>query len=165
MDLAAWHDQHDAWLTETIRRHGWMIQYVGGDTCSRPGCPCPQTDEPPLAYTVGLFGLRHPELLILGVDPETASLVLNALADGIRRGEDLLPGLIVTVGNWPHRIVPEPVPNPGEILLTANDFYRRPPEHSVPALQLTYDDADGRFPWDAGYATPGLQPRPGTFTA
>jgi hypothetical protein len=28
--------------------------------------------------------------------------------------------------------VPEPIPNPGEILLTANDFYRRPPEHSVP---------------------------------
>jgi hypothetical protein len=35
----------------------------------------------------------------------------------------------------------------------------------VAAFQLSYDDEEGRFPWDDGYATPELQPRPGTFTA
>ena len=63
------------------------------------------------------------------------------------------------------RIVPEEVPNPGDIVLWANDFYQRPAGHSVPVLQLTYDDSQGLFPWDEGYATPELQPRPGSFAA
>jgi hypothetical protein len=29
------------------------------------------------AYTVGMFGLNHPELLIFDVDPETALAVLT----------------------------------------------------------------------------------------
>jgi hypothetical protein len=57
------------------------------------------------------------------------------------------------------------VPNPGEILLGANGYYQRPPEYSVPALQLSYDDKEGRFPWEPGYASPAMQPRPGTFAA
>lgn len=165
MDLEAWHDQERAHTTDLIRRVGWAIQYVGGDCCSRPGCDLPPSDEPTFAYTIGLFGLHHPELLMIGVSPESATQVLNTLAGRVRAGDNLMPGLIVSVDGWPHRIVPEPVPNPGEIVLFANDYYLRPAEHSVPVLQLTYDDAAGRFPWDDGYSEPQLQPRPGTFTA
>ncbi len=109
--------------------------------------------------------MGHPELLIVGVDPETAAGVLNTLGERIREGETLVPGLIIAFEDWPHRVIPEPVPNAGEIVLGANSFYQRPPEHSVPVLQLTFDDTEGRFPWDEGYADPELQPRPGTFTA
>jgi hypothetical protein len=165
MNQQAWIDQQDAMLADTIRRHGWSIQYVGGDTCSRPGCTCGPTDQPPFAYTVGLFGLGHPELLIVGVDPEAAVLVLNTLGNRVRGGEALLCGFPVTIDGWDHVIVPEPVPNPGEILLWANSFYDHPAGYSVPALQLTYDDDAGRFPWDDGFADAHLQPRPGTFTA
>ena len=62
-------------------------------------------------------------------------------------------------------MVPEVLPNPGEILFTANRFYQRPEEASVPALQLSYDDKAGRFPWEEGYAAPEMQPRPGTWSA
>jgi hypothetical protein len=165
MDLEAWLDQHDASITETIRRCGWVVHYIGGEACITPGCDCPPGDGPPFAYTTGLFGLGHPELLILGVDPPSASTVIGTLGERIRSGENLIPGMPVVVTGWPHHIVPETVPNPGDILFEANRFYRRPSEHSVPALQLTYDDDQGRFPWDDGYATPELQPRPGTFTA
>jgi hypothetical protein len=158
-------DQDDARIAEYVRKYGWAVQYIGGNTCSRPGCNCPQSDEPPFAYTVGLFGMAHPELLILGVDPDTAVGVLDDLGHRIRRGEPLLPGQLVTFDRWPHRIIPEEVPNPGEILFMANTYYRRPSEYSVPALQLSYDDIEGRFPWEEGYAAPHLQPRPGTFTA
>lgn len=161
----AWLDQHDAHIAAMIRRHGWYIAYIGGGSCDRPGCDGGDSADPPFAYTVGLFGLAHPELLILGVGPETAAGVLNTLGTRIRVGEALLPGEIVTFDDWPHRIVPELVPNAGEIVFEANRFYQRPNEASVPVLQLSYDDSEGRFPWEDGYAAPEMQPRPGTFTA
>ncbi|MDP2624287.1 MAG: DUF4262 domain-containing protein [Actinomycetota bacterium] len=164
MDLQAWADQEDARIIETIRRVGWFINYIGGECCSRPGCDSPPDEGPPFAYTIGLFGLGHPEMLIFGVDTTTAAGVLNALGEHVRHGGTVMPGVVIPVPGW-RRVVPEQVPNPGEIVLWANDFYQRPPEHSVPVIQLTYDDDQGRFPWDEGYTTPELQPRPGTFTA
>jgi hypothetical protein len=159
-------DQHDAHITDVVRRCGWFIQYVGGEVCIAPGCePGSESAEPPFAYTVGLFGLGHPELLIVGVSPSDAVGILNDLGARVRAGETLLPGQIITFEEWPHKIVPETVPNPGEIVFEANRFYRRPDEHSVPVLQLSYDDTEGRFPWEDGYATPWMQPRPGTFSA
>lgn len=159
----AWMDQVDARIAEMIRRHRWAIQYVGGG-CSKPGCAHADVG-PPFAYTVGLFGLDHPELLIFSVSPDRAVGVLNVLGERIVDGASLLPGRPVTVTGWARRMVPEPLPNPGEIVFEANRFYARPDEHSVPVLQLSYDDAEGRFPWDEGYATPEAQPRPGTFRA
>ena len=48
----------------------------------------------------------------------------------------------------------------------ANRHYQRPREASVPVLQLTWDDRNGRFPWEDGYSVPvTVQPRPGTFRA
>lgn len=165
MDQQAWIDQVDAEITAQIRDVGWYVTYVGGAHCSRPGCDSEPDDRPPFAYTIGLFGLNHPELLMVGVPPNVASVVLGALGQRIRAGENLMPGSLITLDEWPRRIIPEEVPNPGEIVLWSNDFYQRPPEHSVPVLQLTYDDAAGRFPWDDGYARPELQPRPGEFAA
>ncbi len=161
----AWIDQQAAELTARIRRHGWAIQYVAGGACSYPDCDCSDDDGPSFAYTIGLFGMGHPELLIFGVDPETASGVLNTLGERVRSGEALLPGQLITIEEWPHRIIPEELPNPGDIVLGANDFYRRPQRHSVPVLQLSYDDLEGHFPWEEGYVAPSVQPRPGTFHA
>ncbi len=168
MDAAirAFYDQHDAHITDAVRRYGWFIQYVGGEVCATPGCSGESdSDEPPFAYTVGLFGLRHPELLIVGVPPTTAVGVLNDLGGRILAGATLLPGELLTFDEWPHRIIPETVPNPGEIVFESNRFYDRSDDHSVPVLQLSYDDTEGRFPWEDGYAAPRLQPRPGTFRA
>ena len=163
--MQAWSDQRDAGVATTIRRHGWAIQYVGGASCSAPGCDHPESDGPSFAYTVGLFGLSHPELLIFGVSPETAGGVLNSLGEGVRGGEAFLPGQLITFNEWPHRIILEAVPNPGEIVFAANRFYQRPNEYSVPVLQLSYDDTNGKFPWDEDFEAPEMQPRPGTFQA
>ncbi len=162
MDVQAWMDQCDAAVTAAIRRFGWHISYVGG-ACSCPRCSNVD-DGPTFAYTVGMFGLGHPELLIFSVTPETALAVINQLGDRIVRGETLLPGFETIVDGFEPRIVPEVVPNAGEIVFDANLFYDRPPGFSVPLLQLTYADAADRFPWEAEYAGPH-QPRPGTFSA
>src|SRR5262245_20434260 len=162
--IQAWLDQEDAHTAAMIRRHGWFIQYVEGSSPDS-GPDDDDMDGPSFAYTIGLFGLNHPELLIFGVSPETAGVVLNTLGNRIRSGEDLLPGSLVTIDEWHQRIIPEEVPNPGEIVLAANRYYARPPDFSVPVLQLSYDDAEGRFPGEPGHAAPEMQPRPGTFRA
>lgn len=167
MDAAtrAWIDQDSARLTATIRRFGWSIEYFGSDACPLPGCDCPPFDGPPFAYTVGLFGLDHPELLIFGVPTTIAAGVLNELCERVRDGESLLPGQMIRFDAWTHRIVAEVVANPGSIVPTANAYYCRPAEFSVPVLQFSYDDKAGVFPFQDAYAAPEMQPRPGAFKA
>ena len=143
-----------------------VLSYGSGGGCCVPRCSGGDDDGgPAFGYTVGLFGLGHPELVIAGTDADTAGGVLNDLAARSRKGANLVPGELITFDDWPHRIVPEKLPNPGEILFAANRFYARPRWSSVPALQLSYDDTAGRFPWEEDYVAPDKQPRPGTWTA
>lgn len=168
MDIGvrAWLDQQDAHVTSSVRKHGWHIEYVGGGRCDVPGCSCGDDkddadDSPAFAYTVGLYGMRHPELLMFGISPQIAAGVLNELGQRVREGATLMAGQLITFAHWSHTIVPEPVPNPGEIVFSACRYYGM----EVPVLQLSYDDPQGRFPWEEGYAAPRMQPRPGTFRA
>jgi Domain of unknown function (DUF4262) len=106
---------------------GVYLTYVGGGGCCVPGCSGgDDTGGPAFGYTVGLFGLGHPELVIVGTDADTAGGVLNDLAARIRKGANLVPGELITFDDWPHRIVPEELPNPGGILFAANRFHARP---------------------------------------
>jgi hypothetical protein len=164
-NIEAWLDQEDARIASVIRKHGWAIEYIGGGCCSFPGCDGGEPDEAPFAYTVGLFGLAHPELLIFGLDMDMAMHVLNDLGSRVVDDEPLMPGQPLVFEAWSHRVIPEEVPNPGEIVFSANRFYLRPAEFSVPVLQLSYDDEAGRYPWDPGFAHRERQPRPGTFRA
>jgi hypothetical protein len=154
--ITAFLDQEDAHLAAVLREHRWAVQWVG---------PGEESGQPPFAYTVGLFGLGHPELVVSGVGPAVARGMLNWAAALVVAGRDLVPGeeLSTETGG---RLVVEGCPNPGEIVFSANRWYRRPDEFSVPAYQLTWPDAAGRFPWDDGYAEPpGGQARPGAWRA
>ena len=97
---------------------------------------------------------------------ETVDFELQ-LADCIARHRTgaARPGELIRCDGWPHRILAEEVPNPGEIVFSANCHYWRSPEYSVPVLQLSYDDEAGRFPWVSGYQDPLLQTRRGNFRA
>ena len=153
----AWLDQEDAHLARTIRTHGVAVQYVMRGE---------ESDEPPFGYTVGLFGVGHPELVVVGVGHDTAGRMLNHMADLVFDGRNLVPGEVVVHEDGAQLFTVEPVPNPGEILFSANRFYQRPDEFSVPAYQLTWAHPGGVFPWDAGYpCPPECQPRPGTWRA
>lgn len=157
MQEQAWLDQQDTRVAQSIRRHGLFVQFVFGDEGRVPAT---------FAYTVGLFGLGHAELVVVSVDPGTAAGLLNHLGERIYAGENLIPGQLLTFDEWTHRVTVEELPNPGEIVFSANRHYQRPPEFSVPAYQLTSDDQHGRFPWEPGYADgPDVQPRPGTWRA
>lgn len=151
-----WLDQEDRRISEFIRDHGCALQYV-------MACDCP--DSTPFCYTIGLFGLGHPELLVFGLDHCSAAGLLNDVFRQVRGGRDLVPGELLTFERSPLSWYVEQVPNPGEIVFEANRHYARPPEYSVPVLQLTWS-VHGDFPWDPGYCLgPHVQPRPGAFDA
>jgi hypothetical protein len=155
-EIRAFLDQQDAWTRDTVRRCGWAIEYVHGEG----------ERDPPFAYTVGLFGLGYPELVVFGMDPGDSAGVLNDVGGRVRDGERVIPGELLSFTNWPHRLHVLPLVNPAEVLFAANRFYRRPDHDPVPALQLVWDDREGRFPWEPDFAAPRwLQPLPGTFRA
>ena len=138
----AWLDQEDAHLAQAIRAHRWAVQYVWAG--ERPG-------EPGLGYTVGLFGLGHPELVVSGsttTSPRSPEPGRRMVVDG----RNLVPGEVIAGRTGQASLVVEVLPNPAEVLFSANRFYERPDEFSVPAFQLTWADAAGRFPWDPRYA-------------
>ena len=150
--LTAWNDQEDRRVAQFIREYGFFIQAVFSEG-----------RKPPFAYTVGLFGLGHPELIIFGLDHESAGGTLNWFFSRIHDGRDLVPGEIIEPEGSGMRFLVEVFPNPQAALFAANRHYQRPPEASVPAYQLTWD-CDGAFPWEPGYTLPAwLQPRPGEF--
>jgi hypothetical protein len=155
--IVAWLDQEDAHLAQLIRAHRWAVQYVGAGE---------EPDEPAFGYTIGLFGLGHPELVVVGGEPQRADAILDRVAGMVVDGRNLVAGELLAGSDGDGPLVVEECPNPGEVLLGANRFYERPPEYSVPAFQLTWCHRDGLFPWDAGYACgPLCQPRPGTWSA
>jgi hypothetical protein len=153
----AWLDQEDARLAQVVRRHRWAVQHVAAGE---------ESGEPSFAYTVGLFGLGHPELVVVAVDHENACGVLNEVAAMVLDGRDLVAGEVIHDDDGLPVLAVEELPNPGEVLFSANRFYQRPDEFSVPAYQLTWALPGGVFPWDDDYpCEPDCQPRPGTWRA
>ena len=161
----AWLDQQDAWTRTRVREYGWVVEHVGGGTCSHPGC---DGGPPvvPFGYTVGLHGLGHPELLLHGCDAQVTMHVLNALGRRVLFGEDLVEGVDYQVPGWPRGLRMLPVPNPEQILFAAYRFYRCDRPGAVEALQVCWSDAAGRFPWEPGCDDDArCQPPPGEFAA
>jgi len=153
--VRAFLDQQDAWMRDTVRQVGWAVQWV-----------CGEGQKPPFAYTVGLFGVGHPELAIFGMSAGYSGGVLNEVAGRVRRGQPVAQGELITFADWPHRLHALPLVNVAEVLFVANRFFGRPDHDSVPGLQLVWDDKAGRFPWEPDYSVPQwLQPLPGTFRA
>ena len=94
--------------------------------------------------------------------------MLTRLTHEVRdHGIELVPGKVLPEEpGVATALLVEALPNPGEVLLGANAYYRRPPQASVDAVQLTWCDSLGRWPGDAACTTPAArQPRPGTFRA
>jgi hypothetical protein len=148
-----WRDQQDAWLRDTVRSHGWAIQYVFAD----------DEKSPSLAYTVGLTGFDHPEFVVCGVDQASAAALLNALGERVRAGERMRDGEIVRVGAG--RVMLFDLPNAAEVVLAANGCYGRGRTEPLPVLYAIYPDDRGAWPWEPQYDLPSwLQPMPGSFT-
>lgn len=140
--ITAWSDQQNAWQRDTIRRHGWAVTAVYGEEIGED-----------FAYTVGLSGFDHPELLVTGMPPEVAGRMLNEYGERVRAGQRLRPGdqRLDPVARKPVELV-EVGDSLRAGLLDANGWYGGPDQPPVPALQLVWSDPAGVLPWEPGYS-------------
>ena len=68
-----------------VQENGWTVQFV-------------QDDRTPFAYTIGLPERGLPELLVTGMPPERANLVLNTVAQYLLQGGRPIPGERMLIG-------------------------------------------------------------------
>ncbi|MGW4486394.1 DUF4262 domain-containing protein [Amycolatopsis sp. NPDC004368] len=122
-------------IIDRIEEFGWCVQGVLG-TGSRP----------PWAYTVGLTAHGLPELVVTGLPPHPAVLVLSALADRSFASGPPHPGEVFSLRGLPS-IEVVALTSPATHLSIAASLYGS----DVRALQLVHADEAGRFPWSPSY--------------
>ncbi|HVP29538.1 MAG TPA: DUF4262 domain-containing protein [Myxococcota bacterium] len=137
-------DETDLRVRADIERYGWHVAVVPPDEAT-PGAVG-------WAFTIGLEqSLRHPELVVFGLEPGLAQGLLNRAADAVRRGwrfeigqryEGLLEG-------YPCAVREVDVRWHSVFLGNAQWHYRG---DGFAALQLFWPDPAKRFPWEEGFS-------------
>jgi hypothetical protein len=123
-------------LRAALDEHGWVVVDSPGDASS----------------TVGLTARGLPELVAIGLPSEVAGALLREVAERLLAGDDLADGAAL------EGLLDGPAP----VLLTVERELASPAAEvygaDVRLRQLVWPDADGRMPWDDGFAHPDLQP-------
>ncbi|MBX7432557.1 DUF4262 domain-containing protein [Mycobacterium sp. Y57] len=121
-------------LRETIREHGWAVQFV-------------EEERRPFAYTVGLHDRGLPELLVTGLQAQMSAKLLNLTGRHMVDGSMVLhPAERIAYGNRFLLEVVE-VEHPIVHLKFAAGIYGP----KIRAYQLVWADDVGRWPWDRGW--------------
>jgi hypothetical protein len=125
-----------------VRRYGWMVQAVLADE-----------SQPSYSYSVGLSKtFSHPEIFMVGFDPELRRSLINVAGNHIRNGMRFDAPMLVNgiIESFPAAFRPLHFgsaynwSNAGRAILG----------RSFEGVQLFLPDAGGRFPWE-----PGCDPR------
>ncbi|WP_213769558.1 DUF4262 domain-containing protein [Bradyrhizobium sp. dw_78] len=129
----------DEIIFRNVRKHGCHIATIGDG-------------DPPFAFSIGLFlNYGHPELIIFGMRPESAQLIINDVRDRAAAGHTFVDGDIsddflldgYKLAFWHVPLMAYP-----EYLGMAIWFYGKSPR-PFPCLQLIWQDRNRRFPWEA----------------
>ncbi|GAA4544111.1 DUF4262 domain-containing protein [Amycolatopsis samaneae] len=123
------------YLRTVIERCGWIVQGVEG-----------AGKGPPWAYTVGLSERKLPELVVTGLPPHPAGLLLNGMAAHASHAEPPGHGERFVLRDGPEIEVVE-LTEPSAHLVMAVGLYGP----GIRARQLVYPDDEGCWPWDADF--------------
>lgn len=138
-------EHHLRRLRSLVRDHGIAIQYVRDD------------QGPSWAYSVGLEAWDHPEAIVMGIDPASATHLLDAfhlvVASGEmvptgRRGELELAGVrCALVGVDPIHLGPS-----SDLIAGAERYWVRFHRRRITdAVQIVWSDPEGHLPWEASF--------------
>ena len=136
-------------LLDDVARHGWHCVQVQE-----------QGQEPGYSHTVGLYKTHgHPELMIMGLQPDEAHELLGRASEQISKGHifraDARDNVLLGDRDCLLRTVPPTAYR--KYLGSAVWFYKDSPQ-SFPALQILWPDPDGKFPGEPGFSLGANQP-------
>ncbi len=126
---------------EHIRKYGWHCVGVFGEE-----------DSPPFCYTIGLLKThQHPELVIVGLNPELGHGVLISAVALIEQGENLAGSeqWEMILEEFPVQIRPVNLRTCTLSFGVSDRYYDR----EVPRLQVVWPDPKGLFPNDPAMDT------------
>ena len=126
-------------FVQTIRQAGWIATHVQAEE-SRPS----------FTYTTGLWATTGlPELIVFGLDMESAHRTFLAILDRERRGDRVPPGLPVNglVEGGRAALFGTDRCKHAEFMQLTNWFYDHP---GFPCEQLVLSDRRGVLPWEEG---------------
>ena len=124
-----------AGVAADIERIGWSVIAVEGER-----------GWPGYAYTVGLTRYHgHPELIVSGLDADTALLALDDVGARVRDGGRVVAGERFVPPDGPGvECLVLPVIDPSRLVLAQSVYGAFFP---VTALQIVWSDEGGRWPW------------------
>jgi hypothetical protein len=108
---------------------------------------------PQFSYTIGMSTLFGFEVILFGMDPRHATMMINDLTDYLKAGNPLLLNTptkkftkIPILVPFKFQTVPDGMMS--EYAMQAFLYYRNP---SIPFVQMVMADKNGKFPEDAKY--------------
>lgn len=134
-----------------VETHGWMVQGVMGSN-----------EMPSFSYTVGLHSsYGHPEILLFGLNVQTAQQILNDVGGRVREGEVFTHGQqdAKLFAGFPALFGEVPAHEAERWLRVAHALAEGP----VPTLQAVWPDPQGRFPWESGFDVQFAEAQPVLF--
>lgn len=121
----------------------------------------PEDDEGPgFVYSIGLFdNFSHPEIIIVGLDPELSHDIINGLAVEVAEGnvfkdQDRHEGILE---DYTCIFLDVLQANYADTLGHAVWYYGN---SDFPAIQCVWPDLDGSYPWDGGATEEFLEDQP-----
>jgi hypothetical protein len=137
--------QHDKQITDCILKdiaeHKVHIAFVESDGYN-----------PRFGYSIGLFKeFNHPELIIIGLSPESTGAIINNAKDEIEKGTKFIEGV-----NYSDFLVELPVQFVQVEKINYPDYlgyagWYNDNSIDFPTLQIVWTDRDGHFPWNSEF--------------
>jgi len=136
------HYEHDKQTTanilKDIEEHSVHIAFVESDGY------CPR-----FGYSIGLYKeFNHPELIIIGLPPESTEAIINNAKDEIKKGTRFIEGV-----NYPDFLVGHPVQFVDVKKEYHSDYlgyagWYNDNSVDFPTLQIVWPDREGKFFWE-----------------
>jgi hypothetical protein len=136
-------DPHEQKILDNIEKYGWHVVAVMGGP-----------EGPPFAYTIGLMdSYQHPELILLGLQPETIHEIFKTVVEHVKAGRSFVEPVRyedVIVGYACATRPVHPSQQPG--FFGYGLWYRHHVGRtgSLEAIQVFWPDRNGCFPWEDG---------------
>lgn len=115
----------------------------------------PEGKEPTFTYTIGLgLSYNHPEIIAIGLPPQTAHGVIAGAIDKIKDGESFANSpdkdvLGLLANDFHCRFLPLSDAKAQEFMFQAYNFYESIEEPSlISTIQLVWPDEKDLYPWD-----------------